>query len=197
MEAMRAAIQLSPRNETYLLNMARIYTAAKQWDAATALLTRLKDSQNPEIAKVAGDQLADLPTLRKYGLLPQHETQAASQPEPLPPGTKQQSSIAGASAPSEETADNQPEQSAEPEPDRRPVQYLKGMLVSVDCSQAPIAIVNVAVGAKSMKLRTQDYKSLTLIGADQFSCDWANRSMSANFKPGGKADGDLVSLEVH
>jgi len=36
-----------------------------------------------------------------------------------------------------------------------------------------------------------------LIGADQFSCDWANLSVSVNYRPGGQADGDLVSLEVH
>jgi tetratricopeptide (TPR) repeat protein len=198
MEAMRAAIQLSPRNQTYLLNMARIYIAAKQWDAATAMLTRLKDSENPEIAKVATAQLADLPTLRKYGLLPQHEAQPASQTAQVSSAahTTQSASAVTKSA-TNETSDNQPEPPAEPQLDLRPVRYLKGRLISVDCSQAPVAIVNVAIGSKNMKLRTPDYKSLTLIGADQFSCDWANRSVSANFKPGGKADGDLVSLEIY
>jgi len=35
-----------------------------------------------------------------------------------------------------------------------------------------------------------------VIGADQFSCDWQNLRVSVNYKPGGAADGDLVSLEV-
>jgi hypothetical protein len=47
-----------------------------------------------------------------------------------------------------------------------------------------------------MKLRTENYKSTLVIGADQFSCDWKNRPVSANYKAGGKVDGDLVSLEI-
>ncbi len=47
-----------------------------------------------------------------------------------------------------------------------------------------------------LKLRTPDYKSLLLIGADTFSCDWTNRAISVNYKPGGVADGDLMSVEV-
>ena len=38
--------------------------------------------------------------------------------------------------------------------------------------------------------------SLLLIGADEFSCGWKNRPVAVNYKAGGKADGDLVSLEV-
>jgi hypothetical protein len=47
-----------------------------------------------------------------------------------------------------------------------------------------------------MRLRTEDYKSLLLIGADDFSCDWKSLSVVINYKAGGKADGDLVSLEL-
>jgi hypothetical protein len=47
-----------------------------------------------------------------------------------------------------------------------------------------------------LKLRTADYKSLLLIGADAFSCAWSDRAVSVNYKPGGMADGDLVSVEV-
>jgi hypothetical protein len=84
-----------------------------------------------------------------------------------------------------------------PRIDRRPVQFAKGRLVSVDCSQAPVAIVTFSTGAKTMKLRTENCKALLLINADQFSCNWANRAASVNYKAGGKSDGDLVSLELH
>src|SRR5256714_11491521 len=77
MEAIRAAIQLSPRNEGYLLNMAQIYMAGKKWDAATALLERLKASEDPQIARAARKNLDDLPTLKKYGLMPQQTVTAA------------------------------------------------------------------------------------------------------------------------
>ena len=74
MDSMRATIQLAPRNQTYLLNMAQIYMAGKNWDAATALLERLKTSPDPQIAKSATEQLEGLPMLKKYGVLPQAGT---------------------------------------------------------------------------------------------------------------------------
>jgi hypothetical protein len=45
-------------------------------------------------------------------------------------------------------------------------------------------------------LRTENYKALTLVGAEEFSCQWSDRPVSVNYKPGGKTDGDLVSLEI-
>jgi hypothetical protein len=47
-----------------------------------------------------------------------------------------------------------------------------------------------------VKLRTGDFKSLLLIGADQFSCEWRDRSVSVNYKAAGQGAGDLVSLEI-
>ena len=66
----------------------------------------------------------------------------------------------------------------------------------MDCSQSPAAVLTVATGGTTLKLRTADYKSLLLIGTDTFSCTWSDRSVSVNYKPGGLSDGDLVSLEV-
>jgi tetratricopeptide (TPR) repeat protein len=193
MEAMKTATQLSPRNQTYLLNMARAYMAAKQWDDATALLENLKTSQNPQIAQAAKKNLENLPTLKKYGVLPQPE--AASAPPKRPDEAKHRK---------QETADTGEERSSEHELrgppatqiDKRKVQFLKGKLVSVDCAQEPIAVLTVVTGRKTLKLRSEDYKSITLIGADEFSCEWRDRSVAINYTAGGKADGDLVSLEI-
>src|SRR5438128_10351873 len=80
--------------------------------------------------------------------------------------------------------------------DKRKVQFLKSKLESVDCAQEPIAILTIVAGKKTLKLRSEDYKSITLIGADEFSCDWKGRSVAINYRAGGKADGDLVSLEI-
>jgi hypothetical protein len=96
----------------------------------------------------------------------------------------------------EASADHPDEPPAPPQPDKRPIQFLKGKIVAVDCSQPPSAVLTVSAGAKVLKLRTADYKSLTLIGADNFSCDWRIRPASVNYRAGGKADGDLVSVEV-
>jgi tetratricopeptide (TPR) repeat protein len=218
MDSMRMAIQLSPRDQNYQLNMAQIYLAGKSWDAATALLERLKNSSDSQIAKSASEQLEGLPMLKKYGVPPQRDTStrpqsaasaapassATSAPpstsssasarkpaEPQPPAEKQTPS------PDEEASVDHPEQPpAPPQPDKRAIQFLKGKLIAVDCSQAPSAILTVAAGAKLLKLRTENYKALMLIGADDFSCDWKSRPVAVNYRAGGKADGDLVSLEV-
>ena len=80
--------------------------------------------------------------------------------------------------------------------DKRAPKFIKGRLVRVDCSQAPAAVLTVASEGAVLKLRTPDYKSLLLIGADDFSCNWRDRAVTVNYKPGGVTDGDLVSLEV-
>ena len=182
------AIQLSPRNEEYLLNLAQIDLAGKKWDDAATLLNRLQDSSNPQIAQTARKSLADLPTLKKYGVLPEDRASQDGTGGPAPASVENDEEDAHSGK-----AEAVP---AEPVPDRRKVQFVRGKLVKVDCSQAPAAILTVRTGARTMRLRTDDYKSLLLVGADEFSCEWAERAVIANYKAGGKADGDLVSVEV-
>ena len=79
-ESIKVAIQLSPRSQQYLLNLAQIDLAGKQWADATSLLERLKNSSNPQIAQTAQKSLEDLPTLKKYGVLPQASSAATPQP---------------------------------------------------------------------------------------------------------------------
>ncbi|MGZ7093528.1 MAG: hypothetical protein ACXVJ2_10930, partial [Candidatus Angelobacter sp.] len=80
--------------------------------------------------------------------------------------------------------------------DKRPMKFLKGRLAAVDCSQAPVAILTVIAENATLKLRAADYKSLVVIGADDFSCDWRDREVTVNYKPRGAKTGDLVSLEM-
>src|SRR5260370_8943461 len=68
MQAERAAMQLSPRDERYVYHLALIYGTGKKWEAANALLDRLKTSSNPQIAALARDKLAQSATERKYGV---------------------------------------------------------------------------------------------------------------------------------
>ncbi len=185
-DAMSIAVQLSPRNETYRLNMAVAYTAAKKWDAATALLTRLQASQDPRIAKDARAYLDQLPNAKKYGILPPRPGAVAKTDQPKP--VKKDSS-------SEDEDEDARTSNAEPPPDRRKVQFARGKLLQVDCSKSPVAVLTFA-GTRTMHLRTEDFHSLPLLGADQFSCDWTNVAAIVNYKAGGKADGDLVSLEL-
>ncbi len=195
-EAIQVAIQLSPRNEQYLLNLAQIELAGKKWDDAARLLDRLKSSSNPQIAQAASKNLDDLPTLRKYGVLPQPS--AAAAPPPTGATTPAKTVPRTAAEKTEEDAGSDQGEAApsEPAPDKRKVQFLRGKLVSVDCSSGTVAILTVRAGSKTMRLRTDNYKSLLMVGTDEFSCKWTNRPVVVNYKAGGKADGDLVSVEV-
>jgi tetratricopeptide (TPR) repeat protein len=204
-DSVRAAIELSPRRPDYLLELARIYEAGKHWDAATALLERLAGNSNSEVASGAKQDLHDLPYIKKYGIPPVADAASAGdQKSPADSGsstpssaTQQSDAAAKQTATSDGGDDTSQQVPAAPQIDKRPIQYARGKLVAVDCSQAPAAVVTIATAAKTMKLRTADYKSLMLVGEDNFSCDWTNRSASVNYKAGGKMDGDLVSLEVH
>jgi tetratricopeptide (TPR) repeat protein len=187
LDSMRYATRLNPRNQTYRLNLAHIYLAGKQWDEASALLGLLKESRDAQIATAARQDLEDLPTLKKYGLRPERQSAATPPPKPA-------SSLAEDEEPaSEEERTPRPSEAA---PDRRKVQFVRGKLLSVDCSEDPVAVLRVAVGARTMKLRTDNYKNLLLVGDDQFSCHWQGISVLVNYKAGGKTDGDLVSLEL-
>jgi hypothetical protein len=53
LQAERAAIGLSPRDERYVFHLAQIYVSSKKWEPANVLLDRLKASENPKIATLA------------------------------------------------------------------------------------------------------------------------------------------------
>jgi len=187
MQAERAAIQLSPRAQRYQYHLAEIYESDKKWDAAKALLQRLENSGDAKIAAEAHERLAQLTTNQKYGL---SEASAASDKK-----------LSAQSSPfdvlEQDAAKRAAEQSAHPATaDTRPSKFFQGRLVGVDCSQSPAAVLTVAANGTVLKLRTSDYKALLLIGADSFSCEWNNRSVSVNYKAGGISDGDLLSVEV-
>ena len=59
-----------------------------------------------------------------------------------------------------------------------------------------MAILHVRSGQKTLKLRADNYKKLLVMGEDEFSCEWRDRKVLVNYKPGGKSDGDVVTLEV-
>jgi tetratricopeptide (TPR) repeat protein len=187
MQAERAAIQLSPRNEQYDLHLAEIYLAGKNWEAAKALLERLKASGNAQIAAIAREKLGQISNEQKYGMSSATGAAAANL-------TTQKSPFDALVEDAAERAAAQTK--SEAGPDKRPSQYLKGKLVTVDCSHSPAATLTIASGAGTVKLRTGDFKSLLLIGADQFSCEWRDRSVSVNYKAAGQGAGDLVSLEI-
>ena len=190
LQAERAAISLSPRDERYVYHLAQIYVASKKWETANVLLERLKASSNPQIAALARELIEQAGTERKYGI----PVNAGSRAQPKLAPQKSPFDVLEEDAAKRAAAENSTP-SGEPG-DKRPTKFFKGRLIAVDCSQTPAAVLTVTSEHATLKLRATDYKSLLLIGADDFSCDWRDRQVTVNYKPGGAKDGDLVSLEM-
>ena len=195
-EAMKSAIGLSPRNESYQLRLAETYLAMKKWDEATGVLERLKTSTDLKIASAAKKELNDLPFLKKFGVPPQ----AGGGPQEVITANTQKRNEVEDDKDKDKDEDEDPKPAepaaAEPGVDKRPVHFIRATLVAVDCAQAPVAVLTVAAENRTLKLRTEDYKNLAVIATVGFSCDWKNMAVSINYKRGGKADGDLVSIEI-
>ncbi len=203
LEAQQEAIALAPRNLEYQFNLGQIYVAGKKWDLAREVFTRIKASPDRAAALAAKQQLDDLDTLQKYGVRPQQSGQtaalagAANTPSAAA-HAKTGSSNTSTDLDEDEDADAQPPaKPPAPKPGTTgPVQFLKGKIVSSDCSKAPEATVLVLSGMTTYKMHASDYKSLAVIGEDQFSCEWANRLVSINYRSIGKNQGELVSIEM-
>ena len=199
LEAQRQAIALAPRNVEYQFNLGQIYVAGKKWDAAREVFTRLKAGPDRVAAAAAKQQLDDLETLQKYGVRPQRAgANAAPAGAASTPGAGGSKPAAAANSTQEEDedADAAPKPPAPKPGTTGPMQFLKGKIVSSDCSKAPEATVTILSGMTTYKLHASDYKSLLVIGEDQFSCEWKNRLVSVNYRAVGKNQGELVSIEV-
>jgi tetratricopeptide (TPR) repeat protein len=183
MEAQREAIALAPRNMEYQFNLGQIYVAGKKWELAREVFTQLKAGPDRTAATAARQELEDLDTLQKYGVRPQRAGENAA--------------AGAASATGDEDEDAAPKPAPVKPGTTGPVQFLKGKIVSSDCSNPPEAIVTILSGMTTYKMHASDYKSLLVIGEDQFSCDWKNRLASVNYRAVGKHEGELVSVEVH
>jgi tetratricopeptide (TPR) repeat protein len=198
LEAERQAIALAPRNMEYQFNLGQIYVAAKKWDQARDVFTRLKEGPDRQAASAAKKQLEDLATLQKYGVRPQRPGESEA-----PVGAASTPSAAAttpkvpANPSDEEDADAAPKPAPVQQPTSGPVQFLKGKIVKSDCSKPPSVAITVISGMTTYTLHAADYKTLLVIGEDKFSCDWKNLPVSVNYRATGKREGDVVSLEVH
>ena len=190
LQSERAAIALSPRDELYRYHLAQIYVASKKWDAAGALLDRLKNSTDAHVAQLASDLISQAGIERKYGI----PANSAARAQPKFEAQKTPFDVLEQDAAKREAAQTATDTSL---PDsRRVTKFVKGRLVSVDCTKAPVAILTVNSGNGVLKLRTADYRAVLLIGVDDFSCDWRDREVTVNYKLSGGSNGDLISLEV-
>jgi tetratricopeptide (TPR) repeat protein len=183
---MKKAVELSPRNETYQINLANIYMVNRKVDEAIALLHSLAGSGNPEVASRANMALAQAENFKEQSksFRPRIEIRNAENVE----------TVRDSGRVSEGKAETEIE--VEAPPASTPVRFIKGKLAAVDCSAAPQVLLSVVSGGRSLKLHIGDSKHMVLIGADEFSCDWKNKSVSLNYRERQDGDGDVVSLEV-
>jgi len=200
LEAQRLAIALAPRNVEYQFNLGQIYVAGKKWELARQVFTRLKDGTDRAAAAAAKLQLEDLETLQKYGVRPQRAEGEAPAGAASTPSAGAGAPAVSAKAGQNSSADDDDDAAAKPAPPKPgttgPMQFLKGKIVSSDCSKAPEAMVTILSGMTTYTMHAADYKSLVVIGQDQFSCEWKNLLVSVNYRAVGKNGGELVSIEV-
>jgi tetratricopeptide (TPR) repeat protein len=184
-ESMKVAVQLAPRDDAYQLRLAQAYLEAKKFNDATAILDRLKQSDDAQVAHAAGKDLTDLAFIEKYGVPPEQPKETTKASPPTDSADNDDDTQAAAKSVSKE-----------PTIDKRPVKFLKGTLVAVDCSKPPAAVLSVSQGGRTLKLKASDYNSVAIIGAPNFSCTWKGIPVNLNYRVSGTLSGDLVSIEI-
>ncbi len=195
-ENMRRAIELSPRNEFYLLNYAAALLNRQKVDEAQTLLAAVANSSNPQAAEHAKDMLQRIEQYKTMATLRDKTDGLTMRP-------REATDRAGASHDEMEDAKAteptpEPTPQPKPEPVRTPsvVKYLTGTLVTIDCSSPPLAMLSVTSGGQTWKMKVPDSDHVIVIGADKFSCAWGKKKVSLNYRPTGTAEGNVVSLEV-
>jgi len=189
-DTLQKAVALSPRNPWFKGNLANAYLQAQDLDHAVALLQELRTSNEPGIASMAAQQLQQVEAYRSAvngGAGQSRSAGISSQPIALNAVPDEAGTSTGPS-PSETEVHTLP-------PSNDPVLFMKGVLLSVDCSAAPAATLTISSGGKQWKMLAAESKKLILIGADEFSCSWKNRKVSVNYRKKLPDQGNLVSLE--
>jgi tetratricopeptide (TPR) repeat protein len=202
---MKKAVELSPRNESYQINLANLYLANRKVDEAIVLFQRLASSGDPTIAASARAALAQAESVREWSKSEWSKSRASqAEVKPgnvvLPVIVRPHDSESVPEGHVERKIDGQ--SSSQPAPSAAapppPVHFVKGKLAAIDCSAAPQALLKVMSGGRLLKLHVGDTNHLVLLGSDNFSCDWKNRAVAVNYRDrqDKDGDGDVVSLEM-
>ena len=170
----------------YRFTLAQMYLGNRQPDLAIALLQALMKSGDPEVARRAGQSLLQAQEV-------QAAIQSASAEESL---IRRDRGAASGDDMTRIEKDSKSDDSAPVIPNNRPAKFLKGTVVSVDCSSAPSATVTVLSGTKTLKMRVPDNKHVLVLGADGFSCSWQKQKVAINYHETGDAAGSIVSIEI-
>ena len=185
---LKKAIALDPRNGWYSMNLAGVYIRHQETDQAVSLLTGLKDNPDPQLSSIAQQQLQ---FIENYN----HPVTVRSEPAEEEKGNEQPEKREVDKdnfKPEEVNKTQTPPAPYKPEP----VLFLKGVLLSVDCSQSPSATLTISSGGKKWKMIAADAKKLIVMGADSLSCSWTNRKVAVNYRKAGENEGKLATLEL-
>lgn len=178
----RHAMELSPRNDMYRLNLAVVLVNQQKIGEGKAMLTGLAQSTQPMVAQQATHMLA---TLSKFESEPVPQVEAESEP-----------AVAEASSPVSSSKVEDTEVVEVQKTDKRPMLFLKGKIIAVDCSTSPAAVLTIASAGRTYRLHVADRNSVVLINSGKFSCDWKNVSADLNYRDSGNLEGDVISLEL-
>ena len=189
-DALNKAIALSPRNQSYAGNLASAYLQAQDFEHAIPLLQELQKSSDPGIASRATQELHQVEAY-------QTAVNRRGQQSGNTATAVQSVELRKAPEESADTTDSAPDPPEKrPVVSSEPVLFMKGVLVSVDCSGAPSATLTISSAGKKWKMLAPQAKKLVLMGAEEFSCSWTNRKVSVNYRKSGVDQGTLVSLEL-
>lgn len=209
------AIRLSPRNEHYQFSLAQFYLAGQFWDEADKIFQRLQYSSDPQLSAMSRNLLQQVaayrerPPAQMVRQVRPPDTSAYESPKwkrkkgspaQTASAAEDSSTTSGAAEVAGETTaapSAAGEDAGEPAAhDTRKIEFLRGRMLSVKCDAGSTATVSIASGGKTWTMRVRDRESLILINADQFSCSWGGQEVGVNYRAGGAADGDLISLEI-
>jgi len=206
LQTMRKAISLSPRNETYIYNLAQMYLNNQNPDAAFPLFQFLQKARNPAVAAQARDMLeqaqkmksalASGATVMMSGMVRVNQESPAAPPEKAKATLKGPADDASTETPVKAPLKTTIKEETKTLPVSAPPRFVKGKLSSVDCSLAPGAILTLTAGARTLKLHVPDTKHVIVIGADAFSCEWTNQKLAINYVETSPGGGEVMSVEV-
>ncbi len=182
---LKKALDLSPRNEQYAFNLSQIYVATGKGDDATAILQPLTHSSDPNVAARAQEALEQIKKMEVV----------------LHAMSDHPSGLVQAAAPESVTAAPEvvlhgEEGEVHEIPPSTPPKFLKGQLVNVDCTNPPGAVLTVVSGGRTFKMRVADTKHAIVIGADDFSCHWAQKKVAVNYRQSSDGEMKVMTVEI-
>jgi Tfp pilus assembly protein PilF len=196
-DASTKAIQLSPREDRYRMNLAGYLMQLRQYDKAAQVVAALVNSADQVVAAQARNMQETLVRVQQAGRVSPDEAPSTSST-----GSRSKAELVARDPtdhdPTDHT-DSTEEPPAPPAPtvNPQPIKFLKGKLLAVSCDAAPAAVLTIIPQGKqaAIKLQVADVSRVVLIGPDKFSCDWKNQNVAVNYREGANQF-SVVSLEL-